>query len=98
MEEAMTEHEENRVITIQVARHQQTGLLVAYSDDLRGLYVHGRSEEELRERIPVAIRDILEADGHEVDSVLELVRPEVEAGFVPAVRKYEASFGSRAAA
>jgi Domain of unknown function (DUF1902) len=98
MEEAMTENEEPQVITIQVVYYKETGLLVAFSDDLKGLYVHARSEEELRERIPVAIRDILQADGHEVDNVSELVRPEVDAGFVPALRKYEASFGSRAAA
>jgi hypothetical protein len=40
----------------------KTGLLLATSEELRGLYVHGRNNDELWERIPVAIRAILDAD------------------------------------
>jgi hypothetical protein len=87
------------MITIKVIRHNGTDLLVALSDELRGLYVHARQEHELRERIPIAIRDILEADGFRVVDVSEIdIPPEVSAGFAPALRKYEASFASREAA
>lgn len=38
------------------------GMLVATCDDLKGLYVHGRSAKELAERIPQVIEAILDAD------------------------------------
>jgi hypothetical protein len=56
---------EHRLITIQTIRHRETGLIVAMSDEMRGLYVHARTDADLLERIPIAIRDILEADGYE---------------------------------
>jgi len=90
---------ETRLITIKVIRHNETGLFVALSDEMMGLYVHARTEEDLLERIPVAIRDILEADGFNVVNISEVdTPPEVDAGFVPALRKFEASFGSQKAA
>jgi hypothetical protein len=57
---------ESRLITIQTIRHRDTGLIVATSDEMRGLYVHARTDADLLERIPIAIRDILEADGYDV--------------------------------
>jgi hypothetical protein len=54
---------EHRLITIRTLRHVETGLLLAISDEMKGLYVHARSEKDLWERIPIAIRAILEADG-----------------------------------
>lgn len=90
---------EHKTITIQVIRHNETGLLVALSDDLKGLYVHARTQDDLLDRVPVAIRDILEADGFEVVDISEVdIPPEVEAGFLPAQRKFEASLASREAA
>jgi hypothetical protein len=90
---------EHKLITIQVIRHNETGLFVALSDEMKGLYVHARTHEDLLERIPVAIRDILEADGFQVVDISEIdTPPEVEAGFLPALRKFEASFASREAA
>lgn len=58
-----------QVIHVHVLKHQDTGLLMAVSDDLPGLIVHGRSEAELETRIPNAIRDLLEASGGYVESV-----------------------------
>jgi hypothetical protein len=90
---------EHRTINIQTLRHKDTGLLIALSDDLKGLYVHARTMDDLLSRIPVAIRDILEADGFRVLDVSEVSPPpEAKAGFVPAMRKFEASLGSREAA
>jgi hypothetical protein len=50
-------------VRIQILRHRDSDLLVAFSDDLPGLYVQGRSEEELARRIPIVMRDLLEAQG-----------------------------------
>jgi Domain of unknown function (DUF1902) len=90
---------EHRTINIQMLRHKETGLLIALSDEMKGLYVHARTMDDLLDRIPVAIRDILEADGFEVLDVSEIgPPPEAEAGFLPALRKFEASLGSKEAA
>ncbi len=90
---------EHKIITTQVIRHSETGLFVALSDEMKGLYVHARSEEELLERIPVAIRDLLEADGFAVAEIAEVdIPPEAEAGFLPALRRFEASVTASKAA
>jgi predicted RNase H-like HicB family nuclease len=47
---------------VRIMRHKKTGLFLAISDDLKGLYVHARTEEDLLQRIPIAARDILEAE------------------------------------
>ena len=39
---------------------------MAFSEDMPGLVVHGRSDEELDEKLPGAIRDLLEARGFTV--------------------------------
>jgi hypothetical protein len=84
---------EQKRITIKTVRHKTTGLLVAMSDEMKGLYVHARSEDELLERIPVAIRAILEADGCRVISVSEVEIPiEAQVGFIPGERKFDARF------
>ncbi len=89
----------HKLVTIQTIRHRETGLIVAMSDELKGLYVHARTDADLRERIPVAIRDILEADGYQVLDLSEVnIPPEVGAGFVPALRKFEARLALREAA
>lgn len=46
---------------VDIIQHEKTGLLVATSDDLPGLYAHGRTMEDLEKAIAVAIKDILEA-------------------------------------
>ena len=87
---------EHKTINIQMIRHKETGLLIALSDELKGLYVHARTMDDLLGRIPVAIQDILEADGFEVLEVSEVgPPPEAEAGFLPALRKFEARLASR---
>jgi hypothetical protein len=92
-------HVEHKLITIQTIRHRETGLIVAMSDEMKGLYVHARTDADLLERIPLAISDILEADGYQVLEISEVdTPPEVSAGFVPALRRFEASFASKEAA
>ncbi len=61
------------VINVDIQTHRETGLILATSDDMPGLYVHARSFEELERRLPIAIRDILEFKGNIVESV-EIVR------------------------
>ena len=78
-------------ISIKTLQHAATGLLVASSDDMPGLCVHGRNEDELNKRVPVAIRALLEAMGQEVVS-LEPVASKISApvGFVPLPRNFDA--------
>ena len=54
--------EVNREISVSFVRHSKTGLIVATSDDLPGLIVHGRTFAELDKAIPFAIKSLLEAD------------------------------------
>ncbi|MFG1429301.1 DUF1902 domain-containing protein [Roseixanthobacter glucoisosaccharinicivorans] len=63
------------VINVDIQTHRETGLILATSDDMPGLYVHARSFEELERRLPIAIRDILEFKGNIVESVDIVRRP-----------------------
>jgi len=58
-----------RNIHVQLLRHDPTGLLLARSDDLYGLALHGHSVKEIGDRLPGVIRDLLEAEGHKVGVV-----------------------------
>jgi hypothetical protein len=42
---------------------------MAVSEDLRGLVVHAHSEEEMEAKLPTAVQELLEAEGHRVDAV-----------------------------
>jgi hypothetical protein len=79
----------DKTVKINVITHRKTGLLVARSDDLPGLMVHGRSDEELDERIPDAIRALMEAQGERVADVIK-VGDEPETAFRPASAEYAA--------
>ncbi len=61
-----------RQFRIGVLQHKGTDLLIATSEDLKGLMVHARTEEELEERIPEAIRELLEAEGQKMPPFLRL--------------------------
>jgi hypothetical protein len=56
-------------IEIKVLTHRDTGMLAAYSPDLKGLLVMGRSEEDIARDLPGAVREILEAQGKQVVTV-----------------------------
>ena len=83
---------DTRRISIRTLRHRSTGMLVAVSDVMKGLYVHGDTEDELMERVPVAIQALLEAEGYKVFEVA-IVESEIVAklGFVDSERTYNAS-------
>ncbi len=49
-------------ISVMLATHIKSGLMLAISPDVPGLYVHGKNKEEIEERIPIAIRALVEAD------------------------------------
>lgn len=70
------------LVTIDVHQHGQSGLLIATSPELSGLYVHGRSDDELAQRIPYAIKALLEALGAH-DIVVEPVEAAFDEGFRP---------------
>ncbi|MEO0690438.1 MAG: hypothetical protein AAFY51_09090 [Pseudomonadota bacterium] len=48
-------------IKISYQQHGDTGLLCAFSDDLKGLIVFGRTPSQLYEKIPAACADLVEA-------------------------------------
>ena len=56
-------------IKVDFVVHEKTGLIVAVSDQLKGLYVHGRSLAEVEARLPSGIRALLEAEGRSVRGV-----------------------------
>ncbi len=61
--------QKTREFHVRVMKHTETGLLVAECDQLRGLIVHGRTPDELRVRVPQALRAILEAKGETVGEI-----------------------------
>ncbi|WP_341702640.1 DUF1902 domain-containing protein [Ferrovibrio sp.] len=73
----------NKEIEIQVIAHRESTLLMGYSDDLKGLLVPARSLSELQERLPAAIRELLEAQGFEVVSVEAVHKDHLPDSFVP---------------
>jgi hypothetical protein len=81
-------------VKIEVVEHRRTGLMVAMSKDLRGLMVHGRTGDELDERIPEAIRSLMEAEGHRVESVVKVDDDHQSSAFRPATSHYEAALAA----
>lgn len=84
-----------KTISLTVQQHKNGRLIAAYSNDLPGLLVHAHSVEELNERVPVAIKALMEAQGaiveyvHPVDDV-QSVTPE----FVSAKKAYQAKLAA----
>jgi hypothetical protein len=71
-----------RTIRVQLVVNRDTGLLVALSDDLKGLVIAAASKEEVEQQIPGAIRELLEAEGRTVLSVTAEVEPkDLPSGF-----------------
>lgn len=56
-------------ITIEVLRYRDTDLLMAVSEEMPGLVVHGHSFRELEQRVPLVVKELLEMDGHKVGRV-----------------------------
>ena len=48
-------------VRISYKQHSDTGLLCAFSDDLKGLIVFGRTPSQLYEKIPAACSDLVHA-------------------------------------
>lgn len=79
-------------ITLKYVRHATSDLIIAMSDELKGLYVHGRSLPEIEGRVETAIRAILEAEGNrviEITRINDAAAPE-SSGFMPAYAVYQA--------
>lgn len=76
-----------RSILVRYQRHQKTGLLAAYSEDLKGLLVTARSFDELNEELPVVIEDLIQKRfGAEVHFKWREEEP-VAPGFIAAVEQ-----------
>jgi hypothetical protein len=90
---------EKKSIKIRVLRHSGTDLLMAMSDDMPGLVVHARSDEEIERKLPIAVRDLFEASGFTVASV-SLLRDEsaAPANFGPPAFIVNASFSAASVA
>lgn len=59
----------HRIIRIKSKFNAKNGLIGAFSDDLAGLLVIGRTIDEIETKLPGAIREILEAEGNTVNAV-----------------------------
>lgn len=91
----MQETIEKNVLRVEITRVSRTGMMLGYSPALRGLYVHGRSVEEMEERIPLAIRDILEGQGRRGVEIRKLADHGTDDQTVVfTVRRYELVFRS----
>lgn len=84
-----------KILRIEVMRHSDTGLLMAVCDEFPGLYVHARSQSELDERLPEAIRMLMEAEGHRIGEIREISRPSrLDSGFRKSYIEYETSLAA----
>lgn len=80
-----------RVWFVRTIVHRETGLRLAISDDLPGLYVHGETDEEIERQIPDAIRELLEASGERVTEIVKCDDDhDIPEGFADPVSKYAA--------
>jgi hypothetical protein len=66
----MDEDARYRVIRVGLIQHKGSDLMLAISDDLPGLMIPIRSVDELAQKMPHAIRELLEAQGNRVGEVL----------------------------
>jgi hypothetical protein len=75
---------EEKTIRVTLRKHDTSPLLAATSDDLPGLTVFGRTRQEIAEKLPVAIRELLEAMGYQVKAVTAVADERMSrAGFGP---------------
>lgn len=60
---------QHKTIKISSVFNRKDGLIASFSDDLPGLLVVGRNAQDIEKKLPGAIREILEAQGHHVLNV-----------------------------
>jgi hypothetical protein len=70
-----------KYIHVKMLEHKTNGLFVAVSDDVKGLYVSGQSEDQVLERLPRVMKMLLEAREGRVMSI-DLVQDPEMAGFL----------------
>lgn len=58
-----------RIIQVRLKRHKDGDFFMATSPDMKGLVVHGHSEDEVLKKLPGVIQDLLELDNVRVKSV-----------------------------
>jgi hypothetical protein len=81
------------LVRIEITRLPSTGMLLGVCPVLRGLMVHGRNVTEMEDRIPRAIRHILEDMGYR-DIEVEKLEDEGtdDTSAVLTVRRYQLAF------
>lgn len=81
-----------RDFVIEIVRYTKTNLLMAFSNDLPGLLVPARGEEELDQRLVGAIRELLEAQGAtNISLTLNGEPSDLPSDFIPSRFKARAS-------
>ena len=78
-----------KTIRIKLVENRQLGLFVAVTQNLEGLYVSGRSEDEVAGRLPQVLRMLLEARGRVV-SLAQIDEPGL-ASFQVKIPNYKAT-------
>ena len=75
------------VVRVQFLRNKDTGLLIAMSDDLKGLMVPARSMEEMDVFLPEAIKELMEANGQSLEGVVIAAEADDDSGAFEVVDK-----------
>lgn len=74
-------------IRLELERHEETGLLVATSPDLKGLAVFGRTIEAVLAEVPATVAELIEAQFAAKVSVEVAPGEPNRSGFAPLGRK-----------
>lgn len=78
-------------IKVDIVTHAKTGLFVATSEDLPGLYAHGRTMEDLERNISIAIKDIMEETLKKKVTVSKVGGAPASAAFMPTAMRFSTS-------
>ncbi|MDW9481252.1 hypothetical protein GOB57_21645 [Sinorhizobium meliloti] len=83
----------SNLVRVEIARLPRTGMFLGVCPVLKGLFVHGRNVPEMEDRIPRAIRNVLEDMGYRDIEVEKLTdEGNDDASAVLTVRRYQLKF------
>jgi len=80
------------LVRVEITRLRKTGMYLGTSPGLRGLFVHGRTVDELESRVPEAIRSLMEAKGCREVEVTRMGDGTDDTTNVLTVRRYQLTF------
>ncbi|NBC34065.1 MAG: hypothetical protein GVY13_15430 [Alphaproteobacteria bacterium] len=75
------------VVRVKFLKNKRTGLLVAVSDDLKGLMVPARSMDEMGVFLPDAIKELMAAKGQSLEGVVIAAEADDDSGAFEVVDK-----------